>query len=62
MFQVDYNEEGRVGATIIVLSNLKVVAQGAKGDGTLAWCTVETSEGNVNIAFVYAPNERARRS
>lgn len=57
-FQVDFNEEGCASATFIVLSDLIVSIQGSRGDGTLVWYTMETSEGKVNIAFLYAPNER----
>lgn len=61
-FQIDCNEEGKAGAIVIVLSNLKVMAQGSKGCGTLAWCTVETLAEKVNVASVYTPNEWSRRS
>lgn len=59
---MDYNEEGRAGAAVIVLLGLKVYAQGSKGDGTLAWCTMETPKGRVNVALVYVPNGRAKSS
>lgn len=60
-FVVDYSEEDRAGAALIVLSNLIVLDQGSKGDGCLAWCSVATPVGPVSIASIYAPNERARR-
>lgn len=60
-FQVDYNDEGRAGASVIVLSDLKILAQGVKGDVIVVWYTMETTKGKVNISFMYAPNERARR-
>lgn len=58
-FVVDYAKGGRAGATIGVFSNLRVTDQGTKGDGCFAWCTVETSVGQVSIGLVYAPNECA---
>lgn len=48
-------------AAVLVLSGLKVLAQGAKGDGTFAWCTMKTVAGNVSIRSIHAPNERAKR-
>lgn len=59
--QVDYIEEGKTGATVIVLSSLKVLVRGARGDGTFAWCTVETKVGNVSVGSIYASNEREKR-
>lgn len=46
---------------MVALPHRKVLAQGSRGDGTLAWCTVETEVGHVNIGSVYAPNSRVAR-
>lgn len=58
---VDYSREGWVGTAILSLPHCKVTDQGTRGDGTLAWCTIDTKVGPVSIASVYAPNSRASR-
>lgn len=58
-FEVDYSAEGRAGAAVVIMPHLKVLDKGSKGDGTFAWCTIETSVGPVSVGSVYAPNKRA---
>lgn len=58
---MDYSPQGRAGAAVGVLSNLKVLDKGVKGDGSFAWCTIDIVVGLVSVGSVYAPNERARR-
>lgn len=58
---MDYNEEGRVGATIVALFDYHILAQGTKGDGCFSWITIDTILGPVSISLVYALNEHAKR-
>lgn len=60
-FIVDYTVEGRAGTTVGILSNCNIQDSGTKGDGSFAWCTIDTVVGPVSVGSVYAPNERARR-
>lgn len=58
-FIVDYNAEGRAWVTVVALSDWPISAQGVKGDGTFAWCTLDSPAGPISVGSVYAPNVRA---
>lgn len=58
-FKVNYSNEGKAGAAVVVFSQHKVIAQGSKGDGTFALCTIESKSGPISVGSVCAPNERA---
>ncbi|KAL3684100.1 hypothetical protein R1sor_002122 [Riccia sorocarpa] len=53
---VDYRSDGWGGAAVVIKPTLKVVECGVKGDGQVAWATVETSKGPVGVMSVYAPH------
>lgn len=58
---MDYLGEGRTSVVVGVLSNLPIIDQEVKEDGSFASCTLDTDVGSVNYGLFYAPNERARR-
>lgn len=58
---LDFDRDQKVGAALVIPPHLQVTRQGTKGDGSLAWATVTTATGDLNIGSIYAPNERNKR-
>lgn len=57
----DKAENGWIGAALCIPSCYQVLESGAKGDGTVAWAKIQTYNGDLRIASVYAPNNRMAR-
>ncbi|KAL3683845.1 hypothetical protein R1sor_001867 [Riccia sorocarpa] len=58
---VDYTPSGRRVDAIIVPKNYVVVAGGTLGSGNAAWATVLTTQGEISIMSVHAPNHLDQR-
>ncbi|KAL3683871.1 hypothetical protein R1sor_001893 [Riccia sorocarpa] len=58
---VDYACNDRRGAALILHALIKVLGRAVKGDGTVAWVSIQTPDGPLNIMSLYAPNKYPER-
>ncbi|KAL3702358.1 hypothetical protein R1sor_020380 [Riccia sorocarpa] len=58
---IDYAQNERGGAAIVVSREMTVVAEGVKGDGSVAWVKIQTEVGTVGVASIYASTKSPGR-
>ncbi|KAL2620272.1 hypothetical protein R1flu_000477 [Riccia fluitans] len=61
-FAVDYTEEGKAGAALIIRKNWEILAEGRWGDGTAVWMKPRTEIGEIGFASVHGPRDRSNRA
>ncbi|KAL3681398.1 hypothetical protein R1sor_024354 [Riccia sorocarpa] len=49
------------GTALVVAQKWRILSSGTRENGRLAWCAIDTKQGPVNIASIYAPNKRRER-
>ncbi|KAL3700192.1 hypothetical protein R1sor_018214 [Riccia sorocarpa] len=58
---IDYIEEGKAGTVLLILTPGRILRRGTKGDGTVAWASVQTEDGILNLASIHGPTTRENR-
>ncbi|KAL2620177.1 hypothetical protein R1flu_000382 [Riccia fluitans] len=61
-FAVDYTEEGKAGAALIIRKNWGILAKGRRGDGTAVWMKARTEIGEIGFVSVHGPRDRSNRA
>ncbi|KAL3675948.1 hypothetical protein R1sor_025896 [Riccia sorocarpa] len=59
---IDFTIEGKAGAVLILCNNWKIQSSGVRGDGSVAWASLQTGNGEINIASIHGPTDREERA
>lgn len=58
---LDSTDNDRVNSAIVASPGLEVVGTSRRGDGSIAWVTIATPAGPVNVCSIYAPARKETR-
>ncbi|KAL3689125.1 hypothetical protein R1sor_015434 [Riccia sorocarpa] len=62
-YVADFTLEGKAGAVLAILNNeWRILDQGVKGDGTVAWAKLQMEDGIIGMASVHGPRTRTERT